>query len=313
MLRPLRRGATIGVSSPAGPVNPEKLERAIGNIRALGYQVKLTENVAGKSGFLSAPDEIRRQELELLFCDEEVDTIWCARGGVGSSRLLPTVDLTTIANSSKPFLGFSDLTALQWALWSKFRVVTFTGPLAVEFDGLLAKETQSFAFELLSGAVPSNWLASFPSARPEVLRSGAREIIATLLPGNLTMITTLLGTQWMPDLRGTMLVIEDIAEPLYRVDRLLFHLRNAGVLQNLAALIVGDFGWSGDDRQSNYELLKQSLIDCTRGTCYPIIMNFPYGHGPVRMTLPVGSPVRLSIAGGRFEISYAISPFDADS
>ncbi len=311
MLKPISHGATIGVCAPAGPVRVESLERAIEQLRALGYKIKVTPSVYSKLGFLSASDDIRKQELESLFGDPEVDTVWCARGGVGTSRLLSLMNLEQIANSEKPFLGFSDLTALQWALWARHRATTFSGPLTIEFDGSLTEETRNFALQLLAGAEHDNWLNCFSGVSLELLRSGAREIIAPLMPGNLTMIATLLGTPWLPDLRGVILVIEDIAEPPYRVDRLLFHLRNAGVLQNLAALVVGDFGWSGEEASINNDLLKQSLLDATRGTSYPILTGFPYGHGATRMTLPVGSPMRLSIARDQFSLSYAISPFDS--
>jgi len=312
VLKPISSGATIGVCAPAGAVRVEILERAVANLSMHGFKLKLTPSVYGKHGFLSATDEIRKQELESLFIDPEVDTVWCARGGVGTSRLLPLLNLDQIANSDKPFLGFSDLTALQWALWAKHRTTTFSGPLAIEFDDQLTQETRDFALQMLFGATSENWLSSFADSNLELVRSGAREIIAPLMPGNLTMMTTLLGTQWMPDLRGVILVIEDIAEHPYRVDRLLFHMRNAGTLQNLAALVVGDFGWSREEAQNNYDLLNQSLLDATRGTSYPIITGFPYGHGATRMTLPVGSPMRLSIARDQFALSYAISPFATD-
>lgn len=311
-MKPISSGATIGICAPAGAVRVDSLERAVENLRSLGYSLKLSPSVYGKHGFLSATDEIRKQELESLFNDPEVDTVWCARGGVGTSRLLPLLNFDLLANSDKPFLGFSDLTALQWALWAKHRVTTFSGPLAIEFDDQLTQETCDFALQMLSDAAPENWLSSFADSNVELLRSGAREIIAPLMPGNLTMMTTLLGTSWMPDLRGVILVIEDIAEPPYRVDRLLFHLRNAGILQNLAALVVGDFGWCGEEVKYNNESLNQSLLDATRGTSYPIITGFPYGHGATRMTLPIGSPVRLSIARDQFALSYAISPFDSE-
>ena len=93
---------------------------------------------------------------------------------------------------------------------------------------------------------------------------------------------------------------------------MLFHLRNSGVLYDFAALVVGDFGWSGEEEQTNNDLLNQSLPDDTQGTSSPIITGFPYGHGATRMTLPVGSPMRLSISRDQFAISYAISPFDPE-
>lgn len=310
VLRPLPSKGTIGICAPAGPVNTDRLQVAVRHLISLGYGIKLTDNVGGKQGFLSAADSIRCSELESLFADEEVDLVWCARGGVGTSRLLPMIDYRILEMSRKPFAGFSDLTALQWAMWSERKVVSFSGPLAVEFESGLSEESRDFALNLLSGASYKNWLASFPQVEPQVLRTGAREIIAPMLPGNLTMISSLLGTRWMPDLRGVILVIEDVSEPPYRVDRLIFHLRNAGVLQNLAALVVGDFGWSGDEAEGNYELLRQSVLAGTIGTSYPILTNFPYGHGAVRMTLPVGTPMRLTIQSNTIGLSYGSSPFE---
>lgn len=308
MLRPLKSGATLGISAPAGAVKREKLETAIEHLRERGFKIKLSEHVFGKYGFLSATDEIRAAEFSALFSDPEIDLIMCARGGVGSSRLLPRLNFEQFANSDKPFLGFSDLTAIQWALWGKHRSVTFSGPLAVEFDNALSTETESFALDLLSDCPPENWLSAFSAAELEIVRGGASEIFAPLLPGNLTMIATLIGTPYMPDLRGSILVIEDVAEPPYRVDRLLFHLRNAGLLQNLAALLVGDFGWEQDDQVSR-ERLSESVLDATLGTSYPIIFGIPYGHGAERLTLPVGSPVRLSLKPSAISLSFAVSPF----
>lgn len=309
MLKPLLPGATIGVCAPAGPVKREKLEAGVEKLRALGFNVKLSPNAFGKLGFLSGTDDVRASELHAMFKDPEVDSVWCARGGVGTSRLLPELNFELIANSGKTFLGFSDITALQWPLWSKNEYASFTGPLVVELKGSLTEASEYFALQMLSGEPPSNWLSAFPECKLDLLRTGARKIIAPMMPGNLTMITTLLGTPWMPDIRGHILVIEDVAEPAYRVDRMLFHLRNAGVLRNLAALILGDFGWDESDSESR-ERLHESVLDATRGTSYPIITGFPYGHGATRMTLPVGSPVEFGIDAGGMSLSFAISPFE---
>lgn len=309
MLNALAPGSVFGISAPAGPVKPEKLERAVAHLHNLGYRTKLSPNVLSQDGFLSAHDDIRSRELLALFADPEVHAVWSARGGVGTSRLLARLDLGVIASSRKPFIGFSDLTALQWALWAKLRAFSFTGPLAVEFDGSLSPATESCAMRVLAGET-FNLLDGFSVNPLEFLRGGATEIIAPALPGNLTMITTLLGTPWLPDLRGAMLFIEDVAEPPYRVDRLLFHLRNAGGLQNLAALVVGDFGWDPSDDKSRAQL-RQSVLDATLGTNYPIILNFPYGHGRDRVTLPVGGVLRMRLDATTPELSVAVSPFIA--
>lgn len=311
MTRKLLSGSTIGVCSPAGPVKPERMESAAMKIRDRGFNVVLSANALAKQGFLSASDEIRAAELLNMFADPAIDAVFVSRGGTGSSRLFELLNWDAIAASEKPFLGFSDLTALQFALWQRHQYVSFTGPLAVEFDGALTEETTSFAFDLLAGEAADNWLKCFQESKVEILRGGASEIIAPLLAGNLTMITTLLGTPFMPDPRGAVLLIEDIGEAPYRVDRLLFHLRNAGVLRNLAALIVGDFGWDEDDAEARTQL-HQSLLDSTKGTRYPILTGFPYGHGATRMTLPIGAPVRLSLERSNFSLGYAASIHDDD-
>lgn len=308
MLRPLKPGGTIGICAPAGPVKREKLEVAVAQLTARNFRVKTSSHVFGKHGFLSATDDIRAAELHEMLSDPEVDAVFAARGGVGSSRLLSRLILEQLSQSEKPFLGFSDTTAIQWALWAKHQAVTFTGPLAVEFDGSVTSATSQMAMDVLADAPQDNWLDYFPKTEIELLRGGANLIIAPLLPGNLTMIATLIGTPYMPDLRGVVLVIEDIAEPPYRVDRLLFHLRNAGHLQNLAALVVGDFGWDASDLESR-ERLRDSILDATERTAYPILFGFPYGHGAERLTLPVGAPMQLGFKSGAMSLTYAISPF----
>ncbi|MCC6476191.1 LD-carboxypeptidase [bacterium] len=309
MIRRLLPGATIGICSPAGPVKPERMEAAAIRLRERGFEVVLSPNALSKDGFLSATDEIRAVELQNMFADPAIDAVFVSRGGTGSSRLLEWLNWEKIAEAQKPFLGFSDLTALQFALWNRNRFVTFSGPLAVEFDGALSHNTTSFAIEMLAGDAPDNWLDRFAESKIQILRGGASEIIAPLLPGNLTMITTLLGTPYMPDPRGVILVVEDVGEAPYRVERLLFHLRNAGMLRNLAALVVGDFGWDESDSDAR-EQLTRSLLDSTRGTRYPIIAGFPYGHGATRMTLPVGAPVRFSLETSNLSLGYAASVYD---
>ncbi len=124
------------------------------------------------------------------------------------------------------------------------------------------------------------------------------------MPGNLSMIATLLGTPFMPDLKGAVLMIEDVNEPPHRVDRMLFHLRNAGVLQSLNGLFIGDFGTDTDPLRA--ESLRMSLLDATRGTNYPVIAGFPFGHGPERMTLPVGVPVGFDLRRSEFTMQVTV-------
>ena len=133
MLRPLGHGDTLGICAPAGPVKQDLLESAVERLRQFGFRVKLAQTVLGKHGFLSANDDVRARELLDMFADSDVAAVISARGGVGTSRLLERLPTEIIAESGKPFLAFSDLTALQWLLWARHRTVSFSGPLAVEF------------------------------------------------------------------------------------------------------------------------------------------------------------------------------------
>ncbi len=299
--RALRRGGRIGICTPAGPVVEERLRAAVSALQAEGFEVETSPSAFDKYGLFSAPDEIRRRELEEMFAREDIDAVISARGGVGTSRLLGSIDTALIARSRKPFLAFSDVTALQLLLVKRESFVTYSGPLAVEWDGAANEASRRQAIQVLMGEAAGDLIGDIPHTPLEVLR-GSGEVQGQLMPANLTMLTTLLGTPFLPDLRGALLLIEDVNEPAHRVDRMLFHLRNAGVLNELGALLVGDFGTDDDSLRS--DALRTSLLDSTRGSDYPIIANFPFGHGPERMTLPVGAQAALDVE----HLSLALNP-----
>ncbi|MFZ5434578.1 MAG: S66 peptidase family protein [Calditrichota bacterium] len=287
---PLPLAGTIGITAPAGPVKTERLQAAVKAIKSDGHKVVTAPSAFERHGLFAAPDAVRLHELEAMFVSPDVDAVFCARGGVGSSRLLPHLDTSKIAASRKPFLGFSDITALQWYLWAREKFISFSGPLAVEWDGGVDDATRRQAFNILRGTASSNLFGDFSRDSVQVLR-GRGKVTGRLMPGNLTMITTLLGTPYLPDLCGTILMIEDVSEPPHRVDRMLFHLRNAGVLNNLAGLLAGDLEIKDDETST--DSVRTSLLDVTNGCDYPVAMSFPYGHGTQRMTLPVGGLVEF--------------------
>jgi len=297
---PLRRGGRIGICAPAGPVADERLRAAVVALEADGYGVDVAPSAFGRNGLFSAPDEVRRRELEQMFARPDVDAVFCARGGVGSSRLLPLLNSAAISQSRKPFLGFSDITALQWLLSGRHGLVTFSGPLAVEWDGGVSEETRRRAFDMLEGKASRDLLTDFPRDRLRVLR-GSRAT-GRLMPGNLTMIATLLGTPYVPALDGAILLIEDVGEPPYRIDRLLFHLRNAGVFDRIGALLAGDFGLeSAEDVQT----VERSLLEATLGVDFPVAIGLPYGHGPDRITVPVGVTAKFDSENGTLSLLHA--------
>jgi muramoyltetrapeptide carboxypeptidase len=288
LLKPLLPGGRIGICSPAAPVKEEKLRAAIAMIRNAGYDVVTAPSTFGNAGLFAAPDSDRCRELEDMFNRKDIDAVFCSRGGVGSNRLAEILNTDLIAKSRKPFLGFSDITALQWQLLAQQGFISFSGPLATEWDGSVDERSLRAAFQMLSGKQEMNLLSHFLDSNVTTLK-GKGKIKGRLLPGNLTMITTMLGTSFLPQMNGAVLFIEDVGEPPYRVDRMLFHLRNSGVLANLAGILVGDFQTADDIAAQKY--LETSLLEATRGMNYPIVINLPYGHGKVRMTCPVGAEI----------------------
>ena len=301
--RLLPRAGCIGICAPAGAANEERLNGAIAALRGSGYEVVTASSVFGRDGLFSAPDDVRRRELEAMFANRDIHAVFCARGGVGSSRLLANLNTELIARSRKPFLGFSDITVLQWLLFQRHQFVSFSGPLAVEWSDGISERTKQRALQMLSGKIESNLLSSFPCGRLRVLRGG--KVRGRLWAGNLTMIATLLGTPYCPDLSGGILLIEDVNEPPHRVDRLLFHLRNAGVLSGISALLAGELEFNDDPNLKG--TVNKSLIDAAHGRDIPLAIGLPYGHGADRMTLPVGAMVEWDSENGTLSLCEPVT------
>lgn len=293
--RALAPGATIGICSVSGPILSGKLDAAARAIEERGYKVILSPAACQRRGYLAGDDETRLSELHRMFQRPDVDAVFASRGGYGTSRILERVHCEVLAASRKPFVAFSDLTALQWLLFARTKLVTFSGPLAVEWAGGVVEAGLSGTLRLLSGTAQQDLLAGFTKDGFRVLRSGRCE--GVLLPGNLTLMCSLLGTPFLPDLSGAILALEEVGEPRYRLDRLLFHLRNAGVFAVIGGLIVGNLT-HGAPVEEGMPQVEEIVRDATAGLSFPILFGIPYGHGRERATLPVGARVRLDTERG---------------
>jgi muramoyltetrapeptide carboxypeptidase len=297
--RPLAAGATIGICSPSGPVVEDKLKAAVRAIERKGFKVVLSPSVLERRGYLAGDDDTRVSELHAMFQRDDVDAVFVSRGGYGASRILRRIRLERIAGSRKPFVAFSDATALQWLLYSRTGFVTFSGPLAVEWAGGVAEAGLTGTLDLLSGKMRGDLLAGYTKDGFKVLRGGQCE--GVLLPGNLTLICTFLGTPFLPDLSGAILVLEEVGEARYRVDRLLFHLRNAGVFGRIGGLVIGDLT-HGAPVEEGIPAVEETVRDATASYAFPILFGVPYGHSSERATLPVGPRVRLDAERGELTL-----------
>ncbi|BCT35655.1 S66 peptidase family protein [Pseudomonas protegens] len=281
----------IGLIAPAGPAVLDT-EKAFQWMRSRGYTLRIFPGVGQQEGYLAGSDEVRLDDLHSAFADSQVDAIVCLRGGYGSPRLLDKIDFELLRRNPKPFVGYSDITALHLAINRYAGFVSFHGPmLNADLLGDKQPPTEASFFNLLRGQVKAGSLLSHPVAFPlTTVEPGIA--LGPLLGGNLSMIASTLGTPYEINTDGVILFIEDVNEPLYRIDRLLNHLRLAGKLDNLRGVLVGDV--AGVDFSALCRLLKQTFEPLR----IPVLAGWRSGHCDPNLTLPMGALVRLD-AGAR--------------
>jgi len=231
-ITPLHEGARVALVAPAGVVRHDHdIERACDNVRSFGWTPMLGEHVREQAGYLAGTDADRLHDINAAFASDEVDAIWCLRGGYGTHRLLATIDYPALRRRPRPVIGFSDITALHSAIHRQCGIVTFHGPTAR--STLTEFSRESLASALVEQRDPCG---AAPAAR--VLRAG--RATGRVVGGNLALITALLGTPFAPSFDGAILILEDIGEAIYRIDRMLRQLILAGALQRCAAIVAGE-------------------------------------------------------------------------
>jgi muramoyltetrapeptide carboxypeptidase len=292
--RKLKRGDLIGVVSPASPIaDATRIEKGVRYLESVGYRVKVGRNVGKTLGYLAGTDTERAADLHEMFADSEVKAIVCTRGGYGTPRLLSLLNYRLIARHPKIFVGFSDVTALQLALWKKCRLITFHGPMAgVEMANGMDPFTEEIFWRCLTS---EKKLTAVPLAeRPEVLSHVGAAATGRLLGGNLSLVISLLGTSYQPDFTGALLFLEEVAEEPYRIDRMLTHLRNASVLSKTGGIIFGQFTdcVPSDPTKPSFTV-EEILRDVARVVAKPVIAHVPVGHVPRKLTIPIGLRARI--------------------
>jgi muramoyltetrapeptide carboxypeptidase len=290
----LKKGDTIAIAAPAGPVhNEEEFARGLDILAGMGFKTQYRPDVLRRDGYLAGNDRLRLAELHDFWQDREVRAIMAARGGYGCLRLLPGLDWDLIRRQPKILIGFSDLTVLLCALEQQTGLVTFHGPMLTTL-GRSDRESLESLGNLLLGRPQRE----IKTKKLEILQKGRAR--GRLLAGNLTCLSHLLGTPFEPDWQDRILVLEDIGEAPYRIDRLLTQLKIAGRLERIAGLVLGSFDQCGDDVEPIWnratELLAKRNI--------PIWANFPSGHNSSNRILPLGITAEMDSAGGRLLLHY---------
>lgn len=312
LLRPRRLspGDTLGIVAPASaPPEPKKVEAAVAVLERMGFKIRLAPNVRKRHGFLAGNDRDRAADLMRMFTDRRVDAILCVRGGYGSARLLPRLDYAAIRANPKIFVGYSDITSLHCAFLSRAGLVSFHGPmLNSDFaDPKIPEFTRESFLRTLGATRSEAWeprrdlSAGYTGKPAETLRRGV--VTGQLIGGNLTLLSTTIGTPWEPPWRNRILFFEDIGEEPYRLDRLLTHLLNCGKLQQVAGIAIGINKDCEDPKAATMKEYRQTQADVLRERLrplgVPVVAGLPFGHVPHNATLPVGARVTLDGNHGR--------------
>ena len=308
LIRPRRLapGQTIGIVAPSSaPNEPERIRFAIETVESLGFKVQPGPHLYDRDGYLAGADAARADDLNAMFADDSVDAIWCVRGGYGASRILPALDYSLMRRRPKALIGYSDITALHMAIHRHAGLVTFHGPVA--FRAFTPYTRDELKRVLWSADTPVHLGGPPPFERSEgrvdwdnrvtTLQPGKAR--GHLLGGNLCLMSHLVGTPYLPDLRGAILFLEDVEEAYYRIDRMLTQLWLSGALAGVAGMAFGKF--TGCE-PSAFFLQNRSLEDILaerfRALGIPAVSGLMIGHIEDQTTRPVGCLAELDADAG---------------
>jgi muramoyltetrapeptide carboxypeptidase len=299
----LKHGDVIGIISPASsPDNFSKINRGVEYLEKIGYRVEIGKNVGISEGYLAGSDSQRLSDLHDMFNNKNVNAIFSIRGGYGSGRLLDKIDYNLIRNNPKIFVGYSDITALQMAFFAKTGLVTFGGPMvAVDFHD----EISPFTEEVFWRTITSNKkIGRIQNPRKEkfyLLNKGRSQ--GRILGGNLSILTSLMGTEYLPKLKDSILLLEDVNEAPYKIDRMLNQLRIAKILKNVKGIILGYFVdcIESDPAKQTFSL-NEVIIEYFQNSKLPVLYNVKHGHIKENITIPFGLKCSLNATRGFIEI-----------
>lgn len=299
----LRKSGTIGLVTPASSLSRSAFEKTLSNIEGLGFKVKYSDNLRVTRGFLSGTDDQRLQDLHQMFENGDVDAIICARGGYGSARLLPQLNTDLISANPKPFIGYSDITALHQYIYAKTGQVTFHGPVG-------ASDYNDFSKDYLEDVVMKGKKVKIKAEEPKVIAPGEAE--GRLIGGNLSLLASLVGTPFQYAYEGHILFIEEIGESTYRVDRMLTQLVQSGSLNGVKGIALGYFtncdAKPGDRGYEQSISLLEVFQDHFADLGVPVLAGLPFGHEAHNATLPVGIEARLDTKRGMIKtLASAVS------
>jgi muramoyltetrapeptide carboxypeptidase len=295
----LKNGDTIALVTPGSYITEQEKEESINNLRNLGFNIIYSDRLMLKNGYFSATDEERAADLNEVFERKDVQGIMCARGGYGCARILPFLDYALIENNPKPFIGFSDATALQYAIFKNSSLITFHGPVSIStfssfssryFRNVLVDPDEQL--ELVNSTTGNN----YNPYGITVIADGKAE--GELVGGNLSIVASLIGTEYDIDFSGKIIFFEEFMEEPYRVDRMLTQMLQSNKFKNAKGIAMGVFKLCEPNKTnpafSGSFSLMEVLRDRLGNLGIPVIYGLSFGHVADKFTLPFGGKAELN-------------------
>ncbi len=292
--QPVAPGGRIGIVAPSGAVPRDRFERGVAVLRSMGYTPVFGDEVFARQRYLAGEDRQRAEALHRCFGDETIDAVICARGGYGTLRLLPYLDLEMIRHHPKPFIGFSDISVLHWVFYRCCGMATYHGPVITSLGEAGRADRESL-------------MTAIGSRRPICL-NGIHRLkdgtgVGPVVGGNLSTLSHLLGTPVAPQFRGCILLLEDTKEPAYKIDRMLSQMALSGCFDGLSGLVLGTFTDCGP-----MAAIQDLVMEVFEGKNIPIMAGVAVGHGPANRTIPLGMTAILQSDAMRLTVDRTRSP-----
>ena len=297
----LKPGMTIGVVSPSSPIrDTERESRGIKCLEDAGYRVVIGRHVYDRHGYLAGADKDRAADFTEMFARKDIDAVFCARGGYGAVRMVDTVDWDIVAANPKPFVGFSDITTLHLALENRVGMASLYGPMMLSFGGGIDETATSCFWNLLQAAEPYGPLST-EGAEIRTLVGGTAN--GCLAGGCITLLCSAAGTVDAPDFTGRIVVLEDVGDAVYRVDRCIMQLIRACNLDKATGIVIGTVtDWEKEEKESPIIVLDDVWRDLVAPLGIPTVTGFPFGHIPNSLTIPLGCMAELNADSGTLSI-----------
>ncbi len=305
----LKAGDTVGLINPAGATfHPDDVTIAAEMMAALGLKMKTGKHLLDRHGYLAGTDKDRAEDINTMFADPQVSAIFTLRGGWGCNRLLDLIDYKMVAKHPKILMGYSDITGLLLALNAKTGLVTFHGPVGTstwnEFSTNYVRKLL-FNAEAFSMENPRETGDNLTQTEDRVLTINGGTAKGKLLGGNLSVLTAMVGSDYLPDFKGNILFVEDVREDIYRIDRMLTQLKLAGILGQVSGFIFGKCSDCGPGRTANgfgSLTLEEVFDDHIKPLGVPAWYGSMIGHIDKKFTIPLGIEAQIDANIGRISL-----------